>query len=150
MELGSKMKQPPAVSISRDKSNDFKPTAPGATCRLQSPKTFAVGCRASCFGQGAERHIRIARRSCEIPLVGLHKDDGHFIVSAELKNAAIDYVPSMKVLDDGNFERAAHWPLLTDIQGRLIFEERVNDGAGRCRQNTRRDGFKNPRPTFQT
>ena len=56
------------------------------------------------------------------PWVGLHKDDGHFIVSAELKNAAIDYVPSMKVLDDGNFERAAHWPLLTDIQGRLIFE----------------------------
>lgn len=56
------------------------------------------------------------------PWVGLHKDDGHFIVSAELKDAAIDYVPSMKVLDDGNFERAAHWPLLTDIQGRLIFE----------------------------
>ena len=28
----------------------------------------------------------------------------------------------MKVLEDGNFERAASWPLLTDIQGRLIFE----------------------------
>ena len=78
------------------------------------------------------------------PWVGLHKDDGHFIVSAELKDAAIDYVPSMKVLDDGNFERAAHWPLLTDIQGRLIFE-----GASMTvladTAKTRREGFKNPR-----
>lgn len=56
------------------------------------------------------------------PWVGEHKGKGHFIVTAELDNAALDYVPSMKVLADGQFERASQWPLLTDIKGQLTFE----------------------------
>lgn len=73
-------------------------------------------------GQAQNGTFELRGDLVKYPWVGPNKDKGHFIVSAELKDAAIDYVPSMKVLEDGNFERAASWPLLTDIQGRLIFE----------------------------
>lgn len=46
----------------------------------------------------------------------------HFYIDLKLNHAAIDYVPSRKRLANGNFERGASWPLLTDINGRLIFE----------------------------
>ena len=73
-------------------------------------------------GQAQNGTFELRGDLVKYPWVGPNKDKGHFIVSAELKDAAIDYVPSMKVLEDGNFERAALWPLLTDIQGRLTFE----------------------------
>ena len=44
-----------------------------------------------------------------------------FLVEGYLKDAAIDYVPSLKRLADGTLERASSWPLLTHINGRLIF-----------------------------
>ena len=46
----------------------------------------------------------------------------HFYIDLKVNRAAIDYVPSHKRLANGCFERAASWPLLTDINGRLIFE----------------------------
>ncbi|MDO4936655.1 MAG: DUF3971 domain-containing protein, partial [Sutterellaceae bacterium] len=46
----------------------------------------------------------------------------HFLIDLAVNRVAIDYVPSYKRLADGSFERGASWPLLTDINGRLIFE----------------------------
>ena len=56
------------------------------------------------------------------PWTGEYKDKGLFRVEAKLTGGAIDYVPSLRVLPGGEFERATQWPLLTDINGRLLFE----------------------------
>lgn len=61
----------------------------------------------------------------DYPWIDEKSGQGRFFITAELVDAALDYVPSMKILEDGGFERGALWPLLTDIYGRLTFE-----GAG--------------------
>lgn len=50
------------------------------------------------------------------------KTKEHFLIDMRVNRAAIDYVPSHKRTADGSFERAATWPLLTDINAQLTFE----------------------------
>lgn len=56
------------------------------------------------------------------PWVGPYQNQGHFLVTARLQDAALDYVPSMKRLANGQFERGSTWPVLSSINGELTFE----------------------------
>lgn len=48
--------------------------------------------------------------------------DGRFYVDAELDDAVLDYVPSYRKDANGAYIGGEHWPLLTHIKGKLIFE----------------------------
>ncbi len=48
--------------------------------------------------------------------------DGRFYVDAHLDNAIIDYVPSYRKNDKGVYIGGETWPMLTHINGKLIFE----------------------------
>lgn len=58
----------------------------------------------------------------QYPWTGANKDKGLFRIAGRIQDGAIDYLPSMKTLADGSFERGATWPLLTDINGTILFE----------------------------
>ena len=73
-------------------------------------------------GQAKNGRFELKGDLVKYPWIDVDKDQGHFLVTAEIDSGAIDYVPSMKRLEDGSFERAASWPLLTDIKGSITFE----------------------------
>ena len=73
-------------------------------------------------GTGSDGRFEIIGELARFPWTKDNRDKEHFLVDLKLTNAAIDYVPSGKKDAHGRFERAAVWPLLTDIDGRLTFE----------------------------
>lgn len=73
-------------------------------------------------GQATDGRFELRGDLVKYPWIGVNQNQGRFLVTARLQDAALDYVPSMKVLDNGQFERGSSWPLLTDIQGELKFE----------------------------
>lgn len=77
-------------------------------------------------GRAENARYTVRGRLADFPWDGMDPAQGHFLITADVTKAVLDFMPSHRTVTDKSgrtaFAEAEHWPLLRDISARLEFE----------------------------